>query len=195
MADECFGQAQFQPKRQRLNKYVSRPTKNSNPKLNIVIDRSEIEKDKDAKIEQLTRENQKHEETIKNMLISEKQKFESSTNYMGVKEPIPDPNSPPLTEPKKQLWNLKNVDLMDSAILGMNPKFPSTEEAMNYIKKIAENPQAEDYELANSLYGKLVNKALKQGGVFEYQGNLCRYERHGNQIVKSNRPKTFKKVD
>ena len=138
------------------------------------------------------------QETIKALLKSEKEKFESSTNHIGQKIPEYNRNgeNPPLEAPKpKEIWTLKNVDFADSAILDMNPKFPSQEEAMNYIKKIAENPQAVDYKLANELYGKLVTKALKQGGTFEFQGNMCKYERCGNSVVKANRPKSFKKVE
>ena len=119
---------------------MSNPEPNPNrPTLNIKIDKSDIEKDQDKKIEQLTRENQAAQETISALLKSEKQKFEESTNYAGFKLPPVGGESPPLEAPKKEVWTMKNFDFENSAVLDMNPKFESTEAAMDYIKKIAEN--------------------------------------------------------
>ncbi len=47
---------------------------------------------------------------------------------------------------------MENCDFANSAILDMTPKFTSLEEMANYLKKIAENLQATDFELANKLY-------------------------------------------
>ena len=164
-----------------------------NATLKVVLDHSFQE-------QKLREELDKAHEQIGALLKSEHEKFdlEAERKHLDIISgvtPISDPNSPPLEAPKKEVWTMKNFDFENSAVLDMNPKFESTEAAMDYIKKIAENPQAVDYKIANELYAKLATKALKQGGTFEYQGNLCRYERQGNQVVKSNRPKIFKKVE
>ena len=148
---------------------------------------------KDAQIAELNKKIGEQEGIIKSMLRDDRKDFFPSES----KPPTIGGDSsghflPP--EPERHQVQKYHFD-EESEVLSLNPKFPSTEEAINYIKKCAINPQSGDYKLANELYGKLANRALKQGGVFEFQGNMCRYERHGNEVVKSNRPKTFKRVD
>ena len=127
-----------------------------NPKLNIVIDRSEIEKDKDAKIEQLTRENQTQQETIKNMLVDHKAKFDlENTNHMGIKVAPTNSESPPLEAPHKkeiQLIDLEDSYIPEDFVRGKNPQ-----EVLEKVEMLSKSKceNSDDYK-------KILSKVVKR---------------------------------
>jgi hypothetical protein len=166
-------------------------------RINVILDTS-------PQIKELNKIIEAKDEIIKSYLIKAKETFENETERKNVeanmdKKPTnydPQNTASLLNEPSYKATHETTYHFdNESEILSLNPKFPSTEEAMNYLKKCASNPQSGDYRLANQLYGKLVSKALKQGGTYEFCGNMAKWERHGNEVVKANRTKTFKRVD
>lgn len=161
--------------------------------IKISVDRNfEVEsliKEKEALAQKVTEK----DEIIKSMLIEDKEKLEAENK----KENLAKGDTTPITnEPNYQEKHIENFDFdEESEILFMNPKFPSPEEAISYIKKCASNPLSGDYNVAQKLYGKAIKKALREGGTFEFCGNMARWERRGDKIVKGNRPQTFRRVE
>ena len=127
-----------------------------NLKLNIVIDSSEIEKDKDAKIEQLTRENQTQQETIKNLLVEHKAKFDlENTNYMGIKVALTNSESTLLEALHKkeiQLIDLEDFYISEDFVRGKN-----TQEVLEKVEMLSKSKceNSDDYK-------KILSKVVKR---------------------------------
>ena len=144
---------------------MSNPETNPNrPTLNIRIDKSDIEKEQAEKIEALTRENQTQQETIKNMLVDHKAKFDlENTNHMGIKVAPTNSESPPLEAPRKkeiQLIDLEDSFIPEDFVRGKNPQ-----EVLEKIEMLSRS-KAEN----SDTYKKILSKVIKR--TFEGQKSL-----------------------
>jgi uncharacterized protein (DUF885 family) len=163
-------------------------------KLTVVLDRSpEVEAIR-KELETEKTKNAKNEELIKSYIAESAERERA--------ERVNDPPKPPvggdtstLDRNGKQREFVPNFDFDNSTILDMNPKFKSREEAIAYVKRMAENPLSADHAVATKMYQQLIKRSLDGNGTFEYQGNMARWENVGGKCVKASRPKTFKRVD
>jgi len=164
-------------------------------KIEVVIDRSEEIKSKDAKIEQLNQKIGSQEELLKKYLAMDAER-ERKDVESKIDKPAPESGDTCTLDQEEQAKKGFKIPYdEDSQILDMNPSFNSTEEAIGYLKNAASNPQCGDYKIANLMYAKAVKKALREGGTFEFQGNLCKWERKGDHVVKASRKSQFKKIE
>jgi hypothetical protein len=166
------------------------------PKFTVLIDRSpEVEAIR-KELEAEKAKNAKAEETIKGFLAKDAETERKAAEYVNSPKPAPkgDPSeTAPLQEPDRHATTCKLDE--ESELLSMNPSFPNAQAAIDYIKLQASNPRSGDYQLAQKMYGQMVKRALKDCGVFEFKGNMARWERRGNTVVKASRPQVFEKVE
>ncbi len=123
----------------------------------------------------------------KDALEAERKRVEAD---MDKKAPIGG-DTAPLEQPEthEPIYDVENSELLSML------SFHNEKDAIDFLKERASNPACADYELAKKLYGKAVKRSLREGGTFEFQGNMCRFERKGDKIVKATRPQTFKRVE
>lgn len=153
---------------------TEQPTK---PTLNIKIDRSEEMKDKDIKIENLIKENSKQQETIKILMQSEKEKFEKSTNHLGLKIPESGGESAPLETPKPKevkLVSLEGVYIDNDMVFGRTPA-----EVIQKVETLAKS-KAENADEYRRILSKIAKKALTSDKVLDltYKGDSKLFLRH-----------------
>lgn len=169
--------------------------------VKVIIDRSEEIKSKDAEIDLLNRKLGEHEALIKRYMAEDAKREQLNLE----------------AERQKAIWSLegrKPPEGGDTARLDTEDntkkrfKFPydqnsevldilsfaSNEDAVKFLKDCASNPQSADFKLANVMMGKAIKRVLKEGGSWEFQGNMCRYERRGDKVVRAERKPVFKRV-
>ena len=161
--------------------------------VKVLLDASPQVEEQRKIIDNLHEEIGKRDELLKSYM--KKDVEEERLKAIRVNDPAPAPISDPQdTAPLFEPTHEPKFDIDNSQVLDIL-SFHSEQEAIDFLKDRASNPQCGDYELAKKLYGKAVKRTLREGGSFQFEGNMCRYERQGDKIVKASRPKTFRKIE
>ena len=69
-------------------------------------------------------------------------------------------------------------------------KFKTPSEAIEYLKKIAENPDSPDYKIANEMIAKSMRTLLKDSSEWEFKGNVSPTKLVNGHVVKVERTKS-----
>jgi hypothetical protein len=149
--------------------------KNQNPRLNIVIDKSDIEKDQAAKIENLIRENQAKDDIIKNMLVDHKEKFElENTNSQGLKFPPVGGDSAPLESPKRDVIHLTCSDIDPAWVRENSPQ--AVIARVEELSRMADNKNKNEFA---QILSKIAKKSIQGDKALDitFVGKNCDFMR------------------
>jgi hypothetical protein len=166
--------------------------------IRVLIDRTPELVSKDNKIAELEQEVGKKDEIIKAYMVSEKNRLQKEIQEEDVRkaELVNQGKPAPLggeTAPLEEIDYWKGDDYRVEPNDPI-PRHISSDNIGDLYKYIDNMSKAGNRE-ASAFLGQQAKRILRSGKVFEFQGNLAKYERIGNQVVKANRKKTWKEVD
>lgn len=164
------------------------PSPDGTKNIRVLIDRTPEMVAKDTKISELEQELGKMRQYNEALLSEHKKEYV---------EPI-EPKKPPKEDTNTAIWGSDKPERSrETWELDINSPIPlfikgeNTQQVITFLKNNAARGNTDAERLLKALY----IKARKAGGTFEYQGNMCRWERRGNETVRASRPREFKKVE
>jgi hypothetical protein len=144
-----------------------------NATLKVVLDHSYQEQKLREELDKANQENTKNIETIKALLVDHKEKFESETNYAGLKNPTVDLNSnPPLEQPKRPI-NMEGSSINPNQVCA-----DSVEHLFDNISKLSH--VAENRDEFKKVESKLLRKMLHNPKPLDltFKGSSIEFLRH-----------------